>query len=134
MRPLERLVRIEHPIEEEPAHEFMLACGAVATSGIKTRLWRTGDGFAHHLLDPSTGKPAWTGVIQATSLGKTALEAETLAKMAFLAGPDAAAELLSEHGGLIVADDGSVELFGRLADGSARGLRRPVIRVRPAMA
>jgi thiamine biosynthesis lipoprotein len=116
-RPLERLVRIDHPIEDEPAHEFMLARGAIATSGIKTRLWREGDGFAHHLLDPSTGEPAWTGVIQATSLGATALEAETLAKMAFLAGPAAAGRVLAEQGGLIVRDDGSVELFGRLAEG-----------------
>jgi thiamine biosynthesis lipoprotein len=110
--PVPRPVRIDHPTRDELAHEFMLERGAVATSGIKTRLWRDGDGFAHHLLDPSTGKPAWTGVIQATSVGTTALEAETLAKMAFLAGPAGAAEVLAEHGGLIVTDDGSVELFG----------------------
>jgi thiamine biosynthesis lipoprotein len=114
-RPVKRLVRIDHPLRVEPAHEFMLDRGAVATSGIKTRLWRTGTGFAHHLLDPSTGEPAWTGVIQSTSLGKTALEAETLAKMAFLAGPDAAGEILASDGGLIVLDDGTVKLFGPLA-------------------
>jgi thiamine biosynthesis lipoprotein len=55
-------------------------------------------------------------VIQATSLGRTALEAETLAKMAFLSGPIGAADILAEHGGLIVTDDGSVELFGRLVN------------------
>jgi thiamine biosynthesis lipoprotein len=109
-------VRIDHPSAERPAHEFMLGRGAVATSGIKTRLWRTEDGFAHHLLDPSTGRPAWTGVIQATSLGSTALEAETLAKMAFLSGPRRAHEILSTHGGLIVLDDGEVELVGPLAE------------------
>ena len=73
-------------------------------------------GFAHHLLDPSTGHPAWTGLVQATSLGTTALEAETLAKMAFLAGPEGAPEILSEHGGLMVLDDGGVELCGSLAE------------------
>ena len=114
-RPVPRQVRIDHPLADESAHEFMLDRGAVATSGIKTRLWRTDDGFAHHLLDPSTGRPAWTGVIQATSLGATALEAETLAKMAFLSGPEGAREILASHGGLIVLDDGSVELFGALA-------------------
>jgi FAD:protein FMN transferase len=111
-------VRIEHPLRDLPAHEFTLDQGSVATSGIKTRLWRTADGFAHHLLDPSTGEPAWTGVIQATSLGDTALEAETLAKMAFLSGPAGAEEVLAERGGLIVLDDGSVELFGSLAPSS----------------
>lgn len=116
--PLERVVRIDHPLADEPAHEFMLDRGAVATSGIKTRVWRTDAGFAHHLLDPSTGEPAWTGVIQASSLGPTALEAETLAKMAFLSGPDAAREILASHGGLIVLDDGTVELCGALAERS----------------
>jgi thiamine biosynthesis lipoprotein len=96
----------------------MLGVGAVATSGIRTRLWQRGDGFAHHLLDPSTGEPAWTGVIQATSLGTSALEAETLAKMAFLSGPERAREILASHGGLIVRDDGAVELIGRLARGT----------------
>jgi thiamine biosynthesis lipoprotein len=115
-RPLERRVRIDHPLADEPAHEFTLDRGAVATSGIKTRLWRTDGGFAHHLLDPSTGEPAWTGVIQATSLGATALEAETLAKMAFLSGPDGAREILAAHGGLIVLDDGTVEFVGSLAE------------------
>jgi thiamine biosynthesis lipoprotein len=58
-------------------------------------------------------------VIQATSLGSTALEAETLAKMAFLSGPAGARETLAEHGGLIVFDDGSVEAIGALPDRTA---------------
>lgn len=115
-RPLKRLVRIDHPFADEPAHEFMLHRGAVATSGIKTRLWRMGTGFSHHLLNPSTGEPAWTGVIQASSLGGTALEAETLAKMAFLSGPAGAREILATQGGLVILDDGSVELCGPLAE------------------
>jgi FAD:protein FMN transferase len=115
-RPVERQVRIDHPLEDGLAHEFMLDRGAVATSGIKTRLWRNESGYAHHLLDPSTGEPAWTGVIQVTSLGATTLEAETLAKMAFLSGPDRARETLAPHGGLIVLDDGRIELLGSLAE------------------
>jgi thiamine biosynthesis lipoprotein len=111
-QPLAREVRIEHPLREELAHSFFLEEGAVATSGIKTRLWRTDTGFAHHLLDPSTGRPAWTGVVQASALGNTALEAETLAKMAFLGGPGEAESILGELGGLVVLDDGSVRLFG----------------------
>lgn len=115
-RPVSRLVRIDHPLWDEPAHELMVERGAVATSGMKTRLWPTGEGFAHHLLDPATGEAAWTGVIQATSLGETALEAETLAKMAFLSGPEKSGEILAANGGLVVLDDGRVELFGPVAD------------------
>jgi thiamine biosynthesis lipoprotein len=122
-RPVERLVRIDHPLDDGPAHEFMLDDGAVATSGIRTRLWRTDTAFAHHLLDPSSGAPAWTGLIQASSLGRTALEAETLAKMAFLSGPDGARRILAGHGGLLVLDDGTVETVGSPGEGAAEQAR-----------
>ena len=58
-------------------------------------------------------------MIQASSLGRTALEAETLAKMAFLSGPDGARRILAEHGGLIVLDDGTVETVGSAGEGAA---------------
>ncbi len=90
-----------------------VAAGGVATSGINVRLWRTGGGrFAHHLLDPATGEPAWTGLVGVTALGSTALEAETLAKAALLSGPEAAREWLAEHGGLLVHDTGETERVG----------------------
>jgi hypothetical protein len=53
--------------------------------------------------------------VGATALGPGgALEAETLSKMALLAGPDGAREVLAEHGGVIVHDDGAVEILGPL--------------------
>ncbi len=52
------------------------------------RLWRAPDGTPrHHLLDPSTLEPAWTGIVGATALAPTAVEAEALAKAALLSGP-----------------------------------------------
>jgi thiamine biosynthesis lipoprotein len=97
--------------------------GAVATSGLDVRLWRAPDGEPrHHLLDPATGEPAWTGLIGATALAPTALEAEALAKAALLSGPRQAARWLRHHGGLTVRDDGDVELHGPLA-------RRPALRL-----
>jgi FAD:protein FMN transferase len=68
------------------------------------------------LLDPSTGTPAWTGLIGATALGPSALEAETLSKMALWLGPEGSREVLLEHGGVIVHDDGEAELIGLNAD------------------
>ena len=63
--------------------------GAVATSGLDRRVWQRPDGaYAHHLLDPSTGEPAWTGLVSATALAPTALEAEALAKAALLSRPE----------------------------------------------
>ncbi len=81
--------------------------GAVATSGIGRRSWLGPDGRpAHHLLDPATGRPAFTGVVQATALAPTAVEAEWRAKAAVLSGPERAADWLA-HGGVVVLDDGS---------------------------
>ncbi|MBE2317525.1 hypothetical protein DVA67_016195 [Solirubrobacter sp. CPCC 204708] len=62
---------------------------------------------APHLLDPSTGEPAFTGVVQATALAPTAVEAEWRAKAALLS---ADASWLAVHGGLVVFDDGHHEL------------------------
>ena len=108
-------VQIRHPLTGDVAHELQLIAGAVATSGLDVRLWRDAAGDpAHHVLDPRTGGPAWTGLIGATALAPTALEAETLAKMALLSGPARAPRILARHGGLTVRDDGDVDLCGPL--------------------
>jgi thiamine biosynthesis lipoprotein len=108
-------VNVPHPLTGETIETLKLSDGAVATSGIDRRLWRAPDGTPrHHLLDPSTQQPAWTGVIQATALAPTALEADTLAKAALLAGADGADRWLRRHGGLIVRDDGTVDHHGAL--------------------
>jgi hypothetical protein len=54
----------------------------------------------------------WSGVVAATALGASALEAEVLSKMALLLGPMGAREVLGEQGGLIVHDSGEVEPIG----------------------
>jgi thiamine biosynthesis lipoprotein len=108
-------VEVEHPLTRECAATIPAGSGGVATSGINSRVWRLpGGGFAHHLIDPSTGRPAWTGLVSATALAPTTLEAETLAKMALLLGPSGARRALRTRGGAIVHDDGRVELIGRL--------------------
>lgn len=112
-RPYE--VEVEHPLTGERVHLLRVGSGGVATSGLNVRIWRRPDGsFAHHLLDPSTGEPAWTGLVGATALGGTALEAETLSKHALLSGPAAARRVLAERGGVIFHDDGDFELVGPL--------------------
>jgi thiamine biosynthesis lipoprotein len=109
-------VFVEHPLTGERAHVLRLGIGGVATSGLNVRIWRNAEGrFAHHLLDPATGKPAWTGLVGVTALGDTAVEAETLSKAALLSGPERGREVLAEHGGLLVHDSGRVEPVGPLA-------------------
>jgi thiamine biosynthesis lipoprotein len=110
-------IEVEHPLTGECVHTLRIARGGVATSGLNVRIWRRADGtFAHHLLDPSSGEPVWSGLIGATALAPSALEAETLSKLALLTGADGARHALAEHGGLVVHDDGDVELIGPLHD------------------
>jgi thiamine biosynthesis lipoprotein len=108
--PSPRRVTIADPFDAaRELLSFELAAGAIATSGLATRIWTTPEGFAHHLLDPSDGRPAWTGVVQATALADSALAAETLAKVALLRGPDGGRATLAEHGGgALVLDDGEL--------------------------
>jgi thiamine biosynthesis lipoprotein len=107
---LPRLVHVRHPLSGETAHSFSVTAGAVATSGLQTRVWHTGQGFAHHLIDPARGIPAWTGVVQATAQAPTALTAETLAKTALLLGPERGRAVLGRYGGALILDDGSLVL------------------------
>jgi thiamine biosynthesis lipoprotein len=114
VRPVEVLV--EHPLSRVHTHSLDLDGGAVATSGLNIRVWRRADGrFAHHLLDPATGEPAWTGLVGATALAPTAAAAETLAKAALLSGPEGAPRVLGDHGGLVVHEDGEVEPVGPIS-------------------
>jgi FAD:protein FMN transferase len=109
-------IYVEHPLTGERAFVLRIGRGGVATSGLNVRIWRDQEGrYSHHLLDPATGEPAWTGLIGATALGDTAVEAETLSKAALLSGPEGAREVLAEQGGLIVHDNGRVEPIGPLA-------------------
>ena len=92
---------------------------AVATSGIDKRLWWDAAGRpAHHLLDPATGRPAWTGVLCATAKAPTAALAEALAKAAVLAGPASGRRVLSRFGGLLITYDGEVLAESAGADSS----------------
>lgn len=103
-------VAVEHPATGATGTALRVADGGVATSGLGRRLWPGPDGRpAHHLLDPATGTPAWTGLQSVTACGASALEAETLAKTALLGGPARARRLLARRGGVLVHDDGAVE-------------------------
>jgi FAD:protein FMN transferase len=105
-----RAVEVASPFGEGILHRYELAYGGVATSGIGRRSWLDRSGApAHHLLDPSSGKPAFTGVVQATAVAPSALAAETLAKAAVLSGPDGARRSLP-HGGVLVFEDRSYDV------------------------
>ena len=106
-----RRVDVASPFDGATLHSYELDRAGIATSGIGRRSWLDAEARpAHHLLDPSTRRPAFTGVVQATALAPTALEAELRAKCAVLRGPEAAPSCLPD-GGLLVLDDGTHHLI-----------------------
>ena len=102
-------VHVAQPLGGPPAARLRLADTAVATSSVVRRAWRGADGTPrHHLLDPATGRSAWSGLLAATAFAPTALEAEMLAKVALLRGRgDALA-----HGGVLIGAGGAVTAVG----------------------
>ncbi|HEX2393446.1 MAG TPA: FAD:protein FMN transferase [Solirubrobacterales bacterium] len=105
----QREIRVEDPFGGEPICSLRVSDGGVATSGVTRRSWEGAGGApAHHLLDPATGRPAFTGVVQATALAPSALLADVHAKWALLSGPELAPSRLP-HGGVLVLADGGVE-------------------------
>ena len=105
---------------DDEVHRLRVRSGGVATSGIGARIWRREDGrYAHHVLDPATGRPAWTGLVAVTAVAGTALEAEVLAKAALLSGPLGARRLLRRRGGVLQHDDGRDRGRARAGGGAA---------------
>ena len=83
--------------------------GAVATSSVVARAWTTPAGLPPTICSTHARRPAWTGLLTATAFAPTTLEAETLAKMALLSGPEGARRVLAPCGGVLVHADGDVE-------------------------
>jgi thiamine biosynthesis lipoprotein len=115
-----RDVEVQSPFDSSVLHTFSLTGGGIATSGIGRRSWLDANGRpAHHLLDPASGRPAYTGIVQATALASSALDAEMRAKAALLSGPECAAEWLPDGGALVLEDGSCIVLAasGVLKDG-----------------
>ena len=101
-------VEIDPAATGEPLALVAVEEGAIATSTTLRRHWSTSTGEMHHLIDPSTGRPADNGVVAATVLSGRGWRAEVLAKAALLVGIDDGLALLADAG----ADGVLVDLFG----------------------
>jgi thiamine biosynthesis lipoprotein len=70
----------------------------VATSSSLKRTWRIGDAYFHHLIDPRTGRPSASDLVQVTVVAPTTVEADVYAKVALLLGSEAALPFLDSRG------------------------------------
>ncbi|MCU1390369.1 MAG: thiamine biosynthesis lipoprotein ApbE [Ilumatobacteraceae bacterium] len=81
-------VAIEHPWTGAPMVTVHISDGGIATSSTLKRTWTVGRDRRHHLIDPSTGSPSTTDLVQATVVAGQAWVAEGLAKAVLLRGSD----------------------------------------------
>ena len=102
-------VAIEDPADTDAAlARLSLRSGAIATSSTLRRSWGAG---RHHLIDPRTGAPADTGVVQATVWAPTCAGAEVAAKRALLdASPGSAPAVLVRENGDVLTNIASLEV------------------------
>lgn len=102
------IVAVDDPFTENPMEFITLEDGAVCTTSRLRRTWSRGGAQMHHLIDPSTGTSARTGVSAVTVLASEGWWAEVATKAAFMAGVSRAGALLEELdvSGRVFDDDG----------------------------
>lgn len=102
-----------------PPARVNLRTGALATSSTLRRRWTTGDGIAHHVIDPRTGRPADGPAVSVSVLAPEAWWAEALATTILVGFGEADLDgqlpaLLSGAGCLVTTDDGARHRLGTL--------------------
>jgi thiamine biosynthesis lipoprotein len=83
----------------------------MATSGTSVHRWGRGGPLRHHLIDPRTGFPAETDIVQATVIAGSARTAEAWAKAAVILGSADALAALDRpgvKGAILVTDAGDL--------------------------
>ena len=95
--------------------------GGLATSGTDRRTWLRAGELQHHLIDPSTGRPARTPWRQVTVAAGSCLAADVAAKAALLLG-HAGPSWLDRRGlaGRFVANEGNIVTNATWAIASTR--------------
>jgi FAD:protein FMN transferase len=74
-----------------------LRSGGLATSSVRRRRWTGGGVPRHHLLDPRTGLPAATGLVQVSVAAASCAQAEVAAKASLLLGLEGGSKFLRDH-------------------------------------
>lgn len=121
-------IRIENPLAPGTSMGSVpLTDEALVSSWRTRRTWLHGGRRVHHLIDPRTGEPAWSGIAGLSVIAGAAWWAEALATSLFLLGPDEAADEVTTAGieAIVVRDDGARRGFGRFAALVTATMERP---------
>jgi len=93
--------------------------GTAVTSGAYERYFEKDGVRYHHLLDPSTGYPARSGLVSVTIVAPSSTDADALSTAAFILGPEegiALVESLAQTGAIFVTEDRRVIVTVNLAE------------------
>ena len=91
---------------------------SVVTSGTYQRCFEKDGRLYHHILDPSTGLPADTGLVSASIVAESSMTADALATACIVLGEDRALALLQSLGydGLLIREDMTIVTTPGLKD------------------
>ncbi len=103
------LIAVTSPQGDE-IDRIVLHDEAVATSTVALRAWNRAGRTMHHIINPTTGQPADTGLTSVTVVARTASDADVFAKTALILGLDEGRRFLQqqEAQALFVLDRGDV--------------------------
>lgn len=103
---------LRSPFDEGNFATLEVSDCAVITSGGYERYFTGDDGETYwHIIDPKTGKPAHSGLISVTVVGKEGRLCDALSTSLFVMGIDKATELWKQHDDfemILVSDDGEI--------------------------
>lgn len=107
-----------HPDEDSDDLPLLaIPRGATATSGRSFRKWTRDGKPMHHLIDPRTGLPAVTDVLNVTVIAPTILQAEVAAKVVLILGRARGLEWIAAHpplAALVMLEDGTMVTDSRM--------------------
>lgn len=116
-------IGVSHPYSDNQTIGHLIFQGGqwgIATSSKIKRSWSDGQMILHHLLDPRTGSPSDSDIIQATVIGSALLPCEIYAKCLLIMGSRNGPEWLRakrpELDYLFIKTDGQVILSSNLKD------------------
>ncbi|MHB1712927.1 MAG: FAD:protein FMN transferase [Acidimicrobiales bacterium] len=105
-------VAVEDPAGgARPVAVLALHDRACATSSVRLRRWKVGNGVVHHIIDPDTGQPGGDGLASVTVVGVDPAASEVWSKVLFLEGSSGIGGLAAQRGlaALWVDETGAVE-------------------------